>query len=64
MMDDKEFNGLVDVVLVWIEVVLEVSDVDIDFELVVGGVLEIEFVDGSKIIVNCYGVVWEIWVVV
>ena len=61
-MDDKEFNGLADAVLARIEAALEASDADIDFELAAGGVLEIEFADGSKIIVNRHGVAREMWV--
>lgn len=61
-MDDKEFNGLADASLARIESALEASDADIDFELAAGGVLEIEFADGSKIIVNRHGVAHEIWV--
>jgi CyaY protein len=62
MMDDKEFNALADNVLARIEAALEASDADIDFELAAGGVLEIEFADGSKIIVNRHGVAREVWV--
>jgi len=61
-MDDKEFNSLADVTLTQIEHALEASEADIDFELAAGGVLEIEFADGSKIIVNRHGVAREIWV--
>lgn len=61
-MDDKEFNGLADATLARIESALEASDADIDFELAAGGVLEIEFAGGSKIIVNRHGVAREIWV--
>ena len=61
-MDDKEFNSLADAVLSRIELCLEASEADIDFELAAGGVLEIEFSDGSKIIVNRHGVAREIWV--
>lgn len=61
-MDDKEFNSLADVTLARIEHALEASEADIDFELAAGGVLEIEFADGSKIIVNRHGVAREIWV--
>ena len=61
-MDDKEFNALADGVLARIETALEASDADLDFELAAGGVLEIEFADGSKIIVNRHGVAREIWV--
>jgi CyaY protein len=62
MMDDKEFNALADSVLARIEGALEASEADIDFELAAGGVLEIEFADGSKIIVNRHGVAREVWV--
>ena len=61
-MDDKDFNRLADAMLARIEAALEASDADIDFELGAGGVLEIEFSDGSKIIVNRHGVAQEIWV--
>ena len=61
-MDDKDFNRLADAMLARIEAALEASDADIDFELEAGGVLEIEFADGSKIIVNRHGVAREIWV--
>ncbi|PKO33933.1 MAG: iron donor protein CyaY [Betaproteobacteria bacterium HGW-Betaproteobacteria-7] len=61
-MDDKEFSGLADGVMARIEAALEVATADIDFELAAGGVLEIEFADGSKIIVNRHAVGREIWV--
>lgn len=61
-MDDKEFNRLAEATLARIEAALEASNSDLDFELKVGGVLEIEFADGSKIIVNRHGVAKEIWV--
>jgi CyaY protein len=62
MMEDKEFNALADNILARIEAALEASDADIDFELAAGGVLEIEFADGGKIIVNRHGVAREVWV--
>ena len=61
-MDDKEFNALADAMLARIESALETSGADVDFELAAGGVLEIEFEDGSKIIVNRHGVAKEIWI--
>lgn len=61
-MDDKEFNRLADATLAQIEAALESSDADLDFELKHGGVLEIEFANGSKIIVNKHGVAKEIWI--
>ncbi|MDD2743891.1 MAG: iron donor protein CyaY [Rhodocyclaceae bacterium] len=61
-MDDKEFNRLAELTLARIEAALEACDGDLDFELKTGGVLEIEFADGGKIIVNRHGVAKEIWV--
>jgi CyaY protein len=61
-MDDKEFNTLADTTLARIDAALEASGADVDSQLAAGGVLEIEFVDGSKIIVNRHGIAKEIWV--
>ena len=61
-MDDKEFNTIADATLARIDAALEACDADIDSQLAAGGVLEIEFDDGSKIIVNRHGVAKEIWV--
>lgn len=61
-MEDREFNTLADAALARIEAALEASGADIDFELAAGGVLEIEFADDSKIIVNRHAVAKEIWV--
>ncbi len=61
-MDDKEFNALADAALARIDAALERCDADLDFELAAGGVLEIEFADGSKIIINRHGIAREIWV--
>ena len=61
-MDDSEFNTLAGQALARIDAALEASEADLDFELAAGGVLEIEFADGSKIIVNRHAVAKEIWV--
>jgi CyaY protein len=61
-MEDKEFNALADAALARIDAGLEACEADIDFELAAGGVLEIEFADRSKIIVNRHAVAREIWV--
>ena len=61
-MDDKEFNTIADATLARIDAALENCDADVDSQLAAGGVLEIEFEDGSKIIVNRHGVAKEIWV--
>lgn len=61
-MNETEFEALAGAALERIERALEASGVDADFELKEGGVLEIEFGDGSKIIVNRHGTAREIWV--
>jgi CyaY protein len=61
-MTETEFATLSGAALEKIEHGLEASGADLDFELAAGGVLEIEFVDGSKIIVNRHAVAQEIWV--
>jgi CyaY protein len=62
MLSDTEFDQLTTRALQRIESALEASGLDADFELKEGGVLEIEFADGSKIIVNRHGAAREIWV--
>ena len=61
-MDDKEFDALADGILTRIEAAVEASDAAIDFERAAGGVLELEFADGSRIIVNRHGAAREMWV--
>lgn len=59
-MDEVEFEAAADAVLEALEQALDKAEVD--FERKPGGVLEIEFDDGSKIIVNRHGAAREIWV--
>ncbi|MCW5596918.1 MAG: iron donor protein CyaY [Rhodocyclaceae bacterium] len=61
-MEETEFNTLAEDTLARIEQALEACGVDIDYELQAGGVLELEFGDGSKIIVNRHAAAREIWV--
>jgi CyaY protein len=61
-MNETEFEALTERVLGRIESALEASGIDADLELKAGGVLEIEFADGSKMIVNRHGAAREIWV--
>jgi len=61
-MNEAEFDSLAEAALRAIERSLEASGLDVDFELKAGGVLEIEFTDGSKVIVNRHGAAREIWV--
>ncbi len=61
-MEETEFNTLAEATLVRIEQALDACGADIDYELQAGGVLELEFGDGSKIIVNRHAAAREIWV--
>jgi CyaY protein len=61
-MDDKQFEALAGQALASIERALDESGIDADFELKDGGILELEFADRSKIIVNRHGAAREIWV--
>lgn len=65
-MDEREFMMAADAELARIEAALEAASesgaVDLDFETKPGGVIEIEFENGSKIIVNRHGAAREIWV--
>ena len=61
-MNDSEFEAHAGAALAAIEKALEASDAELDFELKDGGILEIEFDDGAKIIVNRHGAARQIWV--
>ena len=61
-MDERQFEALAGEALRSIERALEQSGVDANIELKEGGVLELEFGNGSKIIVNRHGAAREIWV--
>ena len=51
-MIEAEFNALADVALARIESALEASGADLDYAWVGDGIIEIEFADNSKIVVN------------
>ena len=61
-MDEREFEALAGAALARIERALDESGLDADVELKEGGVLELEFDNGSRIIVNRHGAAREIWV--
>lgn len=60
-MTETEFNRQVDAILSKIESALDASEGDLDYETV-GGILEIECSNGSKIIINRQTPNREIWV--
>ena len=59
-MDESEFEAAAQAALEALERALE--ETELDFELKAGGIVEIEFDDGSKIIVNRHAAAREIWV--
>ena len=61
-MTENEFNSLAEPTLERIESALEQSGADCDYELKPGGVLELEFPNGTRIIVNRHAAAQEIWV--
>jgi CyaY protein len=61
-MDENEFVAAAERALERIERALEESGIDADTELKEGGVLDIEFGDGSRMVINRHGAAREIWV--
>ncbi|CAG4884949.1 Iron-sulfur cluster assembly protein CyaY [Georgfuchsia toluolica] len=61
-MDESRFNQLADAMLARIEAALAESDADFDYELKPGGVIEVEFAGGGKIIINRHTAAREIWI--
>lgn len=61
-LDDKSFRQKADETFAWIDQVLEGSGADVEVTETGGGVLEVEFADGSKLVVNRHAVAREIWV--
>jgi CyaY protein len=60
-MRDSEFAVLAGRALADIEERLEASGADLDYSMVSDGMLEIEFADGGKIVVNRHATGREIW---
>jgi len=61
-MTDSEFEALASAALGRIEQALEDSGVDADVQSKAGGVLEIEFDNGSKMVINRQAAARELWV--
>jgi CyaY protein len=59
-MTESEYAQLTDAVFKRLDQALEAAD--IDYELAAGGILEMEFDDGSKIVINRQPAMHEIWV--
>ncbi len=61
-MDEAKFAERADAVLARIEAALEESGVDADVERKEGGIVEIEYDDGSRMVINRHSAARDIWV--
>lgn len=61
-MEESRFNQLADAMLARIEAALDTLEIDFDYELKPGGVIELDFDEGGKIIVNRHTAAREIWI--
>ncbi len=59
-MKESEFNQLVDTTLLAIEETIEEADTEIDYDTI-GGILTLEFEDGSRIIINRQTSQFQLW---
>ncbi|MBL8453329.1 iron donor protein CyaY [Zoogloea sp.] len=60
-MDEADFNALAEAELGRLERLLDDCTAEVDYEVKPGGIVEIEFENGSKIIVNRHAAAREIW---
>lgn len=61
-MNETEFRVLADAAFDRLEAALDACDAEIDWTQVGAGVVELEFANGSKIVVNRHAAAREIWV--
>jgi CyaY protein len=61
-MTEGEYKALSDAFFARLEDALDNVDADLDFEMAPGGVLEVEFADGSMMVINRQSALNEIWV--
>jgi CyaY protein len=61
-MDDPDFEARAARTLSLIEQALEGTGADVDAQVKEGGILELEFDDGSRMIINRHSAAREIWV--
>jgi CyaY protein len=59
---ESEFEALADAAIAALERALEASALDVDLETKGSGVLEVEFADGGKMVINRHNAAREIWV--
>ena len=61
-MNESEFERIADAAIAALERALEAGAPDADVQAKGSGMLEIEFDDGSKMVINRHGAAREIWV--
>jgi CyaY protein len=61
-MTESEFEVLADAAIAALERALDASALDVDLEMKGTGVLEVEFADGGRIVVNRHTAAREVWV--
>ena len=61
-MTETEFEALADAAIAALERALEASALDVDLETKGSGVLQVEFADGARIVINRHTAAREIWV--
>lgn len=61
-LSDSEFEALADAALAALERAIEASALDADVQRKGTGMLEIEFDNGTKMVINRHGAAREIWV--
>lgn len=61
-MDESAFTVLADAEMMRIEAAIEDCGADLDLETLPGGVLELSFANGSKVVINRHLAAQEIWV--
>ena len=61
-MTDAEFESLADATLAAVERAIDKAGLDADIQTKGAGVLEVEFADGTKMIINRHTAAREIWV--
>ena len=62
MNDESEFESIADAAIAALERAFEACVPDADVQTKGSGLLEVEFEDGSKMIINRHGAAREIWV--
>jgi len=61
-MTDSEFEALADTAIAAIERAIDAVGLDADLQTKGAGVLEIEFADGARMVINRHSAAREIWV--